>query len=271
MKSFVHRYGPWAVVTGASSGLGLEFARALAGRGLSLVLVARRRDRLERLAADLRDERGIEADVVVADLTQTDGVDAVVAAVAKRQRDAGLLVNNAGFALTGSLVDQTECDHASLLHLNVRAPLLLSRKLGPALVARGRGGVINVASLAGFLPMPGWAAYAASKAYLLSLSEALAHEWRPHGVDVLALCPGATETEFAEVAGISHTGMPASAVVGAALAALGRREVLVTGTRNRLAAFLTRLMPRRRRTAIGARVVASLHPKPAQPVPAPPG
>jgi short-subunit dehydrogenase len=91
----------------------------------------------------------------------------------------------------------------------------------------------------------------------VSRSEALAHEWRPHGVDVLALCPGATESEFAQVAGISHTGMSAKAVVGEALAALGRRDVLVTGRRNRLSAFLTRLAPRWCRTAIGARVVAS--------------
>jgi hypothetical protein len=144
------------------------------------------------------------------------------------------------------------------------------RGFGPALAfvasnyrhlfSRGCGGVINVASLAGFLPMPGWANYAASKAYLLSLSEALAHEWRARGVDVLALCPGATATEFANVAGIEHAGMAVELVVAEALAALGRRDVVVTGGRNRLVAALTRLLPRRRRTAVGAKVVASMRP-----------
>jgi hypothetical protein len=256
MKSFAHRYGPWAVVTGASSGIGEQFARQLAARGLHLIVVARRRARLDALADELRRDHGVEVVGVAADLSAAEAVDAVVGATPGR--DVGLLVNSAGFALTGDLLDHPLDAHLKLLDVNTRAPLMLAHRLGPGLLSRGCGGVINVASLAGFLPMPGWANYAASKAYLLSLSEALAHEWRARGVDVLALCPGATATEFAHVAGIEHAGMAVEPVVAEALAALGRRDVVVTGGRNRLVAALTRLLPRRRRTAVGAKVVASM-------------
>jgi short-subunit dehydrogenase len=258
MKSFAHRYGPWAVVTGASSGIGEQFARQLAARGRPLSGVARRRARLDALADELRRDHGVEAVSVVADLSAAEAVDSVVGATTGR--DVGLLVNGAGFALTGDLLHHPLDAHFKLLDVNTRAPLMLAHRLGPGLLSRGCGGVINVASLAGFLPMPGWANYAASKAYLLSLSEALAHEWRARGVDVLALCPGATATEFANVAGIEHAGMAVEPVVAEALAALGRRDVVVTGGRNRLVAALTRLLPRRRRTAVGAKVVASMRP-----------
>jgi hypothetical protein len=256
MMSFSHRYGPWAVVTGASSGIGEQFARQLAARGLHVIVVARRRARLDALAGELRRDHGVEVGVVGADLSAAAAVDAVVGAT--KGRDVGLLVNSAGFALTGDLLDHPLEAHVALLAVNVRAPLMLAHRLGPGLLSRGCGGVINVASLAGFLPMPGWAHYAASKAYLLSLSEALAHEWRACGVDVLALCPGATATEFARVAGIEHAGMAVEAVVAEALATLGRRDVVVTGGRNRFVAALTRLLPRRKRTAVGAKVVASM-------------
>jgi hypothetical protein len=256
MMSFSHRYGPWAVVTGASSGIGEQFARQLAARGLHVIVVARRRARLDALAGELRRDHGVEVGVVGADLSAAAAVDAVVGAT--KGRDVGLLVNSAGFALTGDLLDHPLEAHVALLAVNVRAPLMLAHRLGPGLLSRGCGGVINVASLAGFLPMPGWAHYAASKAYLLSLSEALAHEWRACGVDVLALCPGATATEFARVAGIEHAGMAVEAVVAEALATLGRRDVVVAGRRNRFVAALTRLLPRRKRTAVGAKVVASM-------------
>jgi uncharacterized protein len=190
----------WAVVTGASSGLGREFALALAGRGHPVLAVARRGERLRALADEVS-ARGGRLEPLTADLSTSDGVEAVLARAAPLPVE--LLVNNAGVAIYGPFSSTAAERELELVRLNVEAIVALTRGLLPAMLARGQGGVINVASQMAFQPMPYFAAYAASKAFVLSLSEALAEELRGTGVRVTAVAPGFVSTEFAEVAG-SH-------------------------------------------------------------------
>jgi len=257
---FLEQYGPWALVTGASSGIGLEFSRALAARGLNLVLVARRLPRLEELARTLTAEHRVEVRSVQCDLSQQDFMSALSPALAGIE--VGLLINNAGFSNTGALVENTLSRELDLLHVNCRAPLMLSHTLGGAMTGRGRGGIVFVSSLAGFAAMPLWANYSASKAYALFLGEALHEELRPHGVDVVTVCPGPTTTEFEKVAHIDFGRLAQSAgvltageVVEAAMSSLGHRATIVVGTGNKMTALFTRLMPRRIATRMFGRFV----------------
>jgi uncharacterized protein len=190
----------WAVVTGASSGLGREFALALAERGHPVLAVARRGERLRALADELG-ARGDRLEPLVADLSTGAGVDALLARAASL--DLALLVNNAGVATYGPFASTGAERERDLVRVNVEAIVALTGGLLPALLARGRGGIINVASQMAFQPMPYFAAYAASKAFLLSFSEALAEELRSTGVRVTAVAPGFVSTEFTGVAG-SH-------------------------------------------------------------------
>jgi short-subunit dehydrogenase len=188
----------WAVVTGASSGLGYEFALALSARGHPVLAVARRGDRLSQLAeAALR--RGGVVEPLVADLARSDGVDAVVATAT--QHDVDLLINNAGVASYGRFADADPERQRELVRVNIEAVVVLTSRMLPAMVERGQGGVINIASQMALQPMPYFAAYAASKAFVVSFSEALAAELRGTGVRVTAVAPGFVRTEFAAVAG----------------------------------------------------------------------
>jgi uncharacterized protein len=188
-------------VTGASSGLGREFALALAARGYPVLAVARRSERLRALGEEMGAGRG-QFDALVADLSTPVGVDALLARGASL--DVELLVNNAGVATYGPF-DSTPAERElQLVRLNVEAVVALTHGLTPAMVARGSGGVINVASQMAFQPMPYFAAYAASKAFVLSFSEALAEELRGTGVRVTAVAPGFVTTEFADLAGSHH-------------------------------------------------------------------
>jgi short-subunit dehydrogenase len=190
----------WVVVTGASSGLGREFALALAARGHPVLAVARRGERLSALADEVRAHGG-ELEPLVADLSTAVGIDALLARVA--ELDVELLVNNAGVATYGSFASLSPERERELVRLNVEAIVALTRGLLPSMLARGRGGVINVASQMAFQPMPYFATYAASKAFVLSFSEALSEELRGTGVRVTAVAPGFVTTEFSNVAG-SH-------------------------------------------------------------------
>lgn len=187
------------MVTGASSGLGRGFATRLAADGMSLVLVARSGGLLHDLADDLRETYGVEVEVIVADLADAAARATVVSDL--ETRDVEVLINNAGFATSGDFADEDPARIAELVSLNCLALTLLSRAAVPGMVARGRGAIVNVASTAAFQPIPTMGTYAASKAFVLRLSMAMWHELRPHGVTVLALCPGATETDFWKVAG----------------------------------------------------------------------
>ena len=189
----------WAVVTGASSGLGRAFATKLAADGMSLVLVARSADLLHNLADELHEKYGTKVEVIVADLADTDSRATVIADLTTR--DVEVLINNAGFATSGDFADEDPARIAELVSLNCLALTLLSRAAVPGMIARGRGAIVNVASTAAFQPIPTMGTYAASKAFVLRLSLAMWHELRSAGVTVLALCPGATETDFWRIAG----------------------------------------------------------------------
>ncbi len=192
--------GGMALITGASSGIGEAFARALAARGMSVALVARSEDKLQTLAASLVRDHGIRAEVIAADMSQPGAAQALLAETQARDLRVHLLVNNAGFATYGPFdtLDPAR-DHEEVL-VNVAAVVDMAHAFLPQMVERGTGGIINVASTVAFQPMPYMAVYGASKAFVLSFSEALWAENRARGIRVLALCPGATKTAFFDVA-----------------------------------------------------------------------
>ncbi|MFN2607303.1 MAG: SDR family NAD(P)-dependent oxidoreductase [Acidimicrobiales bacterium] len=265
-----------AMVTGASSGIGRAFAVALAAAGTDLVVVARRADRLEALAAKVRGEAAVDGgdgtggarrpdiEVLVADLTDDADLRRVEARLADADRPVDLLVNNAGFGTSGPFADSSpEVEDREIL-LNVLAPVRLCRAVLPGMLERGRGGIVNMSSVAGLQPLPHWATYGATKAYLTSFSEALHTEVRGGGVTVLALMPGFTRTEFHVSSSPPGMGVPgpmwmtAEAVVESGLWALRRRRAgHVVGARNQVVAAMSRVTP----WAVSRRVVNLARPR----------
>ena len=245
-----------ALVTGASAGLGEEFARQLSARGYRLVIAARRKERLDSLAAELGNARAIEVD-----LSREGAAAELVADIERAGETVEVLVNNAGFGLQGRFDKADAKRLREMIDLNCGALTDLCRAVLPQMVERRDGAILNVASTAAFQPGPGMAVYFASKAYVLSLSEALHEEVMRFGVHVTALCPGPTRTEFGEVAGFRDTrrfermSMDAGEVVRSALDALERNKaVAITGIINKLGAFSTRLVPR----AVARKVAAAV-------------
>jgi short-subunit dehydrogenase len=238
-----------ALVTGASAGIGEAFARALAARHHDLLLVARRRDRLEALAKELAERHRVSASVEAVDLAEEAGLAALAAAIAADPPD--LLVNNAGFGSFGRFAELDPERELEEVRLNVLALVRLTRAALPGMLGRGSGAVINVSSLAGEVPGPFTATYAATKAFVTSFSESLHEELRGTGVVVQALLPGFTRTEFQEVAGVdpgrvpSLAWMSAERVARTSLAALERGDALcIPGAGNRLLGGLSALAPR---------------------------
>ncbi|MEN8159205.1 MAG: SDR family NAD(P)-dependent oxidoreductase [Myxococcota bacterium] len=242
--SLRERYGSWALVTGASAGIGVAFARAFAKDGISLVLAARRGDRLAQLADELTKEHGVEVRIVSCDLATPDGVQACIAAA--QDVDLAILVNNAGVGYSGRFERQDPERLTALVQLNCVAPVTLTAALLPKLRARGRGAIVFTGSVAGSQPLPLHAVYSASKSFDNLLAEGLWAELRGSGIDVIALEPGSTETEFQAVAEeIAHEGESAEKVVAVALRALGRQPSVVSGGFNWLRANAAmRLLPR---------------------------
>ncbi|MBK9655972.1 MAG: SDR family oxidoreductase [Rhodanobacteraceae bacterium] len=244
---------PLALVTGASSGIGRAFAVKLAQEGHDLLLVARRPAELAALAAELK-SHGAAADCLTLDLTDPGAVEAIATALG--ERDLALLVNNAGFGLFGLFADSDGARELAMIDLNVRVPTQLSKRLLPNL-SRARGGIINVASTAAFQPGPWMAVYYATKAYVLSFSEAIAEELGPRGVRVMALCPGPIRSGFQDTATMQRSGllrMPlpsAQWAVDSAWRAWRRgSRVHIPGSLNKAMAFSVRLTPRRWMTAL---------------------
>jgi short-subunit dehydrogenase len=255
--TFKERYGPWALITGASSGIGAEFARQLAALGLNLILIARRKQKLDDLARQLEGTDKIMVQTIAADLSQPDFLPPIVSAIASME--VGLLVNNAGFGLAREFLDHELEKELALLDVNCRAPLILTHVLGRQMAQRKRGGVIFVSSVSGFIATPFEAHYAASKAYEIFLAEALGFELKKNGVDVLALCPGSTETEFHAVAGArSVAAMPVAPVVATAISQLGKRPVAIPYCRNRFLVYMLKVTPRRLHTYLAGRVMRSV-------------
>ena len=238
---------PATLITGASAGLGTEFARQCARRGDEVVLVARRADRLETLAAEI----GGKAHVIAADLTAPNMATKVVAETIARGLWVRTLINNAGFGLRGRFDELSLPRQLEMIDLNIRALTNLSFVVINDMVLKGGGSILNVASTAAFQPGPNMAVYFATKAYVLSLTEALHEEWKDRGIKVSALCPGPTRTEFGEVAGIKTLGqferlaMNAEPVVRAGLDGLeANRAVVIPGAMNKAGAWSTRFAPR---------------------------
>ena len=235
-----------ALVTGASAGLGVEFARQLSKRGYSLVLAARRKERLEELAKELGRARA-----VAIDLSKSSATAKLMADLEANGETVDLLVNNAGFGLIGEFAELDPKREREMIDLNVGALTDLCRAAAPAMIRRKSGGIVNVASTAAFQAGPKMAVYFATKAFVLSLSEALHEELKPHGIKVSCLCPGPTRTEFGEVAGFGGNGlfdkvaMNAGQVVEEGLKGLeANRAVVVTGWVNKIGAASTRFAPR---------------------------
>jgi short-subunit dehydrogenase len=260
MSAFRGRYGPWALVAGASAGLGEAFARLLAARGLHLVLLARREEALARLAADLQSAHGVEVRTAALDLGRGD-----LAAVVERATagaEVGLLVYNAAHSAIGPFLERSLEDHLKVVDVNVRGPLVLAHLLGGAMARRGRGGLLLMTSLAASQGNPLLASYAASKAFELVLAEGLWAELRAGGVDVLACRAGATRTP-GYAASRPRRPVPLmepEEVARQALAALGRGPSAVPGALNRVAAFaFQRLLPRRASIGIMGRATRRLY------------
>jgi short-subunit dehydrogenase len=249
MTQFQSKYGPWAMVTGASSGMGAAFARQLAERQLNLVLVARRTDRLNALAEQLQTKYAIQTRVVAADLSRDDFLPAI--ARATEGLDVHLLVNNAGAGVAGKFLNNDLDAEMRSLNLNCRAPLALTHHFGRTMQRRGRGGVIFLASTVAFAGMPGWSNYAATKAQNLLFAEGLAAELRRDGVDVLALCPGFTRTELLPLTGFGRLmSKKPDAAVRVALKEIGRKRRVTVGLLNKVIVLSTRFQPRRLNTWI---------------------
>jgi hypothetical protein len=258
---FKNRYGPWAVITGASSGIGLAIAEQLAAAGLHLGLVARRETELRALAGHLASSHGIETRTIVADLAQPAGLAAVENETLPL--DAGLLVAAAGFGTSGPLIDTALADELSLLDVNCRAVLVQSHHFARRLAKRGRGGIILFGSLAGYQGVARTAIYAASKAYVQSLAEALHLELAPHGVNVLASAPGPVTSGFAARARLTmaQADRP-EAVARATLAALGRKMTVTPGPRSKLLTWSLMTAPRRLRVRIMAGIMSGMTRRP---------
>jgi short-subunit dehydrogenase len=254
------RYGEWALITGASAGIGTEFARALARDKMSCVLTARREDRLHALARDLETTFGVSTRVVAADLSDAGGPDSLIAAVA--DLEISVLIANAGYGAAGRFDKLDTGRLRRMVQLNCVAPVVLASHLVPAMLRRARGAVIFTGSVAGAQPVPFNGVYGATKAFDRSLGEAMWAELQGTGVDVLVLEPGPTETEFQDVAGeTAHAGESPAAVVAVALHALGRQPSVISGWINWLQANATRVAPRSLVALIAGQVMRQWTPK----------
>jgi len=252
-----------ALVTGASSGIGDAFARQLAARGHDLVAVARDVDRLERLAAELAEAHGTRTEVMGADLTAAADLARIEARVADPAQPIDLLVNNAGFGTYGRMWEIDVDDETREVALNVIAPTRLTHAALGGMVERGRGGVINVASIAAYQPNPSMATYGATKAYIVNFTQAVHEELRGTGAKAMVLCPGFTRTEFQSRAGISESAVPkllwqsAEACVAAALRDYDRgRAVCLPSAINTAGTAMLRITPSVISRKIAARVMA---------------
>lgn len=254
--------GRRALVTGASGGIGLEIARVLASHGASLVLAARRTDELARHAEEIGTAHGVAVDHVTVDLAKPTGARELIDAVAERRHDIDVLVNNAGRGIHGDGLNHDWDDEAAMLQLNVVTLCELTKHYGRAMRARGRGFIVQIASTAAFQPCPTYAAYGATKAFVLQHAGALAEELRDSGVKVLAVCPGSTNTQFFETSGNVRNPVqvrtsldPEEVARKTVEAMLAGKRTIVTGASNKLGAVGTRLIPRRLQAILARKIL----------------
>jgi uncharacterized protein len=247
----MRRPGETVLITGASSGIGRELARLFAGDGASLILVARSENKLRELAGELAEAHGVQVQVMPADLRHPGSPMQIAEALADRQLTVDVLVNNAGFGGHGSVAALGVARQLEIIEVNVAALTRLTALLLPGMLERGSGAILNVASTAAFAPGPNQAVYCASKAYVLSFTEALAEEVRGSGVRVSCLAPGATETGFAAEAGMGGTKLFRAGVMDARRVAqagyrglLRDKTLVIPGLQNKVIAVGARLSPR---------------------------
>jgi short-subunit dehydrogenase len=237
---------PVMLITGASAGLGAEFARQCARRGEPLALAARRRDRMEDLAREI----GGEVHIFEADLSREGAAASLIAELAAEGLSVGTLINNAGFGLAGKFAERPLERQSEMIDLNIRTLTELCHLVLPGMRERGTGAILNIASTAAFQPGPNMAVYYATKAYVLSFTEALHHELKGSGIRVSALCPGPTTSEFSDVADshsptLERIKMPAAPVVALGLRGLDRNKaVIIPGLTNKIGAQASRFLPR---------------------------
>lgn len=242
---------PTSLITGASGGIGEELARVFAEHGHDLILAARRRDRLEALAEELSEAHDIEVHVLSVDLAVSDGAARLHAAVTEADHEVGVLVNNSGLLAEGKFLDIDLQQHCQILDVNARALMQLTHLFGRDMRQRKRGRILNVCSTSAFQPVPSLASYAATKAFVLSLSEALAIENAAHGITVTALCPGFVQTDMTEKDDGGHMNLPMVPLLTAAevaeqgyRATMKGKTVYINGMGNRLVQTFTQHQPR---------------------------
>ena len=251
---------PRALVTGASTGIGRELSRVLAREGHDLVITARSHETLEQLAHDLTREHGAAVHPIAANLAAPGMAETLVAEIAAAGLRVDVLVNNAGVGLYGLFADTPLDDEQRMIQLNVVSLVTLTKLCLPGMLQRGSGRILNVASTAAFLPGPRMAVYYATKAFVLSFSEALADELRDTGITVTALCPGPTQSQFQETARMQRSRLTRGTIMDADTVAeagyrgmMQGRAVVVPGLTNRLVPVLVRLLPRRVMTMLSRR------------------
>lgn len=256
---FRERYGPVALVTGASDGIGRAFAGALAARGLDLILVARREEVLAAVAADLRTRHGVRAATVPADLARPEGVERVLAATAGEA--VGLMVAAAGFGTSGPVLEADPAAELAMIDVNCRAVVALTHGIGRRMAGRATGGIVLLGSIVAFQGVARAATYAATKAFVQSFAEGLGRELAPSGVDVLAVAPGPVASGFAARAGMrmGRAQDPASVAAGA-LDALGRRRTVRPGALSRLLGWSLATLPRPARVGVMSAIMAGMTP-----------
>lgn len=254
--------GKWALITGASSGLGVEFADLLAAQKVNLVLAARRQEPMEKLASDLRRKYGVDVLVEAIDLASRGAAGHLKASLDAKSVTVDILLNNAGYGLHGDLLETPIERTANMIQLNITTLTELTYLFGRDMAERRSGHILLVASLMAFQAVPSYAAYAATKAYVLALGEALHNELRPHGVVVTTLCPGHTATGFDAAAGATASALlrlltmkPRPVAASGIRALLRGKTMVIAGLSNKMVAFSNRLTPRSMQRATMKRVV----------------
>src|SRR6266545_742260 len=262
--NFQERYGSWAIVAGASEGLGAEYATELAARGLNLILIARRLELLQALATQLSEKYKIRAKPLVLDLSLPNAAEQIVQHT--MDLDIGLLVYNAAFSAVGPFLERSMDEHLQEIHTNIHAPFKLIYLLGQHLLARGHGGIVLMSSLSAFQGSAYISTYAATKAFNIVLAESLWEEWRAHGVDVLVCVSGAVRTpnyvasEPEQRGGLGDMTMNPDQVVCEALNALGKGPYVIPGRMNRISSFVMRhLLPRKATVKFMGRILRRMY------------
>ena len=243
-KQFIEKYGNWALITGATSGIGAEIASQIAAKGINIVLVARKEKELAKHAASLQSRYGIKAKYISADLTSNEGIEKVK----QVDEQIGLLVLAAGFEVNGAFEKTSIEAELKVLQINVVATLELTHYFSKGMVERGKGGMLLISSLSGHMPNPYFSNYAGSKAYVLNLGASLYGELKPKGVDVTILSPGLTNTPMVADNGVNWNKTPMKAMEPAVVAeiglnGLGKRLLSVPGGRNKMMAFMSKHSP----------------------------